>query len=429
MELILQTEKKKIPILEILLIILISLVAFSGSIEPLVQRRDLIYIAMLGIMVLMVLLRKQKIKIGNILQLQWLFILIFLIFNLIYTIDRSKLFTVILQYVVFTFLIIINLKESFYENFQKIFLFICTILGIIVIITVFNNTFVTDNFSFLYSDFSIKAMTGRTESNAYPGLLGEVAYSAFAMNIGIALIISKYFAGKKLSIFNWIQLLIFIIGVMLSFKRSLLLIPVFATIFLFLVSSTNKKLKKGLIFLVIAIGIVIAVINIFPETLDTIGRLGEGNSKNSGLSGLNGREQLWEYAFDMFKENPILGLGFSSYTKYCYMQGFQWNYLTHNIYIELLGETGIIGLVLFIGLFIVLFMKTLKVLKMSKNKDDISLVNFSLFMQIVFLIYGFSGNPLYFPQQMIVYVIAISIISNKLNKTTQKKEQIDNVKN
>lgn len=426
MELVLQTKKKKIPILEILLIILISLVAFSGSIEPLVQRRDLIYIAMLGIMVLMVLLRKEKIKIGNILQLQWLFILIFLVFNLIYTIDRSKLFTVILQYVVFTFLIIINFKESFYEIFQKIFLFICTILGIIVIITVFNNTFVTDNFSFLYSDFSIKAMTGRTESNAYPGLLGEVAYSAFAMNIGIALIISKYFAGKKLSIFNWIQLLIFIIGVMLSFKRSLLLIPVFATIFLFLVSSTNKKLKKGLTFLVIAIGIVIAVINIFPETLDTIGRLGNEDSKNSGL---NGREELWGYAFDMFKESPILGLGFSSYTKYCYMQGFQWDYLTHNIYIELLGETGIIGFVLFIGLFILLFMKTLKVLKMLKNKDDISLVNFSLFIQIVFLIYGLSGNPLYFPQQIIVYVIAISIIVNMLNKTTQKKEQIDNVKN
>ena len=426
MELILQTKKKKKPVLEILLIILISLVAFSGSIEPLVQRRNLIYIAMLGIMILMVLLRKEKVKIGNILQLQWLFVLLFLIFNLIYTIDISKLFVVILQYVVFTFLIIINFKESFYENFQKIFLLICTILGIIVIITVFNKNFVTDNFSFLYSDFSIKAMTGRVESNAYPGLLGEVAYSAFAMNIGIALIISKYFSGKKLRIINWIQLLIFIIGVMLSFKRSLLLIPIFATIFLFLVSSTNEKLKKGLTFLVIAIGIVIAVINIFPETLDTIGRLSNGNSENSGL---NGREQLWGYAFEMFKKNPVLGLGFSSYTKYCYSQGFQWDYLTHNIYIELLGETGIIGFVLFIGLFILLFIKTLKVLKLSKNKEEIGLINFSLFMQIVFLIYGLSGNPLYFPQQMIVYVIAISIISNVLNKKIQEeKEQKDNVK-
>lgn len=425
MELI-QTKKRKISILEILLIILISLVVFSGSIEPLVQNRNLIYIAMLGVMLLMFLMKKEKIKVGNTLQIQWFLVFSFIIYNLIYSIDRERLYTIILQYIVFTFMIIMIFKKNFYGNLQKIFLFICTVLGIIVIITVFNNTFVVENFSFLYSDYTLKSIEGRTSSNAYSGLLGEVAYSAFVMNIGIALIISKCFSGEKLSKFNFIQLLIFIIGVMLSYKRSLLLIPVFATIFLFLVSDINKKLKKGLTFLLIAIGIVIVVINIFPETLDTIGRLGNESSENSGL---NGREQLWGYAFDMFKKNPVLGLGFYSYTTYCYSQGFQWDYLTHNIYIQLLGETGVIGFVIFVTFFISLFLKTLKLIKICKDKNELYLINFSLFIQIVFLIYGISGNPLYFPQQMLVYVVAISIIVQILNNKMQKKEQTENVQN
>ena len=211
------------------------------------------------------------------------------------------------------------------------------------------------------------------------------------------------------------------IGIMVSFKRSLLLIPIFAFFILFLISKKNNKMKNAIKLFVVLIGIVIIILAIFPEALDTLGRF---SSETANGDVLNGRTDLWKYSFDMFKENPIFGLGYSSYTEYCYSQGYYYDYLAHNIYIQLLGEVGIVGFTLFIAFFINALIKTVKSIKREENIETLYLLYFSLFMQIVFLVYGLTGNPLYFSQQMIIYMLCISILSNI---GTKQKEQINNV--
>ena len=123
----------------------------------------------------------------------------------------------------------------------------------------------------------------------------------------------------------------------------------------------------------------------------------------------------------MFLQNPLIGLGYGSYTTFCASNGFEWNYMAHNIYVQLLGEVGIIGFIIFITFFVNDIIKTIKSIKKECNEQNLQLLYFSLFMQIVFLLYGLTGNPLYFPQQMMVYIICISILSNIRNKRSRKK--------
>ena len=221
-------KENKVTFLEISLIICMCLIIFSGSIEPLVNARNIIYVALLLLSVLLILSKKEKIVLNNIIQVQWIILLLFLTLGLVYTINSYQLLRDLLQYLFYTFIILMSFKNTFYTKTLNILLWICTILGIIVIITLIDKNFIINNFSFLYSESVIQSIIGRTSSNAYSGILGEVAYSAFAMNIGIAIIVAKYLSQRKISVVNWIQLIIFMIGILVAFKRSLLLIPIFA---------------------------------------------------------------------------------------------------------------------------------------------------------------------------------------------------------
>ena len=107
-------KNNKVMFLEIFLIICMCLVTFSGTIEPLVNARTIIYIALLGIAVVLVALKREKLILNNIIQIQWLILLLFLVFGLVYTIDSHQLLRILLQYIFYTFLILMSFKSTFY---------------------------------------------------------------------------------------------------------------------------------------------------------------------------------------------------------------------------------------------------------------------------------------------------------------------------
>lgn len=61
-----------------------------------------------------------------------------------------------------------------------------------------------------------------------------------------------------------------------------------------------------------------------------------------------GRFELWRQAFDLFKTNPVLGCGFRSYST---IYGFD----THNNYVKVLAELGIVGFCLYLYLYYLAF--------------------------------------------------------------------------
>ena len=93
----------------------------------------------------------------------------------------------------------------------------------------------------------------------------------------------------------------------------------------------------------------------------------------------------YKSAFEIFKENPIIGSGFKTFRTACPKNENSKKYLCasqpHNIYFELLSDTGIIGLLIFMLIFIypiLLFFKNFNNLNVSSK------IFFALFLVYIF---------------------------------------------
>lgn len=137
----------------------------------------------------------------------------------------------------------------------------------------------------------------------------------------------------------------------------------------------------------------------------------------------NGRTLLYRKAIEYFMENPLWGLGWAGYRHTFNIQRNGIYYEAHNVYLQLLCETGIIGIACYILFFVINIRQSLLVLRNVKNMKDDSYkkyIYFALYLQIFFLFYGISGNFLY-DLSFLLYAYASAIpwaIIYKMKMTT-----------
>lgn len=124
-------------------------------------------------------------------------------------------------------------------------------------------------------------------------------------------------------------------------------------------------------------------------------------------------------AIKMFKNNPIFGQGPKMYRIKCKEEIFYKNELScnthpHNILVQLLAETGLIGFVFYITAFIILIMRILlrmKLLIIKKLKQGKILLFFEIILFQNFLFFLPGGNIfnnfysifMYFPLGFYIY--------------------------
>lgn len=117
----------------------------------------------------------------------------------------------------------------------------------------------------------------------------------------------------------------------------------------------------------------------------------------------NGRIGLWLDTLKIWKEHIFLGVGIRGISSMMMA--------THNVYIQLLADIGIIGAIIF---YIALLYPAYNLLKKLKRKENIDYVMMvSLSIQLFFLIYCFTGNPLYDHKMMWIYAISVGLSINK----------------
>ncbi len=145
------------------------------------------------------------------------------------------------------------------------------------------------------------------------------------------------------------------------------------------------KLVSGLLAIAFSTAIVVVVVPRGPEQEQTT-RVHEIDDFTE-LS----RLALWGTAATMFIEHPVLGVGYGDY------RALYGDYLTevdvdqldaHNLYLQLLAETGIFGFALFMALMVLLLRRAVQLMK---NPDSFcGLVGLGLAGGLVsFLIHGF----------------------------------------
>lgn len=109
------------------------------------------------------------------------------------------------------------------------------------------------------------------------------------------------------------------------------------------------------------------------------------------------RINLWRSGWEMWLDHPIRGVGIGMYPKRMGSYSVslpgphRWNAVTHNTYIQVLSETGIVGFLLFMGLFYTT-LKNLWASSLIKDLEQLALRNVWLIAFIVMLLGGITKS-------------------------------------
>lgn len=223
-----------------------------------------------------------------------------------------------------------------------------------------------------------------------------------------------FYAPKRNTIINALVFLTVIFFIFLTGKRSgtflALIIPVIVVVIS--TKSLSSLSKYGLPVL----AVFVVLLYILLQNMSILEGFAGIDKLSRGLEmfideeelDLNGREILWEKAIEGFKESPLLGIGVSQFEEWA---GLGTN--AHNMYLQVLCEQGILGLILFITPLVFCLFHTIFVLR--KNTDNVPYMQslkFSLYVQLVFISYGVSGNPTRNAYGYMMYFCAIGLLQS-----------------
>jgi probable O-glycosylation ligase (exosortase A-associated) len=175
----------------------------------------------------------------------------------------------------------------------------------------------------------------------------------------------------------------------------------------FLWVKSKQKFYTGLV-LVFAVG---AALLFMPaswhQRMETIQDYNEDAS-------FMGRVVMWEFALDVVHDRPITGGGFDVF----YDQGLRDRYLkpgeegraVHNIYFEVLGEHGYVGLLLFLSLGVTAFFTCSRILRQTGKRPDLFWANrLAAMLQVCLVGYAINGLTLNLATFDLYYTILIII--------------------
>lgn len=244
----------------------------------------------------------------------------------------------------------------------------------------------------------------------YAGFTSQVGYTSFFIAIGVGGLFCFRNIDFQRSFFPIISILI--MGLLLTGKRGpvVFLIITLGIIYFFEGYGREKIERIIKIAFVFVVAYIALMILADVSGLSGIERIFEAVQTlvMSGSVEDIGRNQLHEQAMEYFVQNPILGIGWGNFKNLFTLRGTH----VHCIYLQLLCETGVVGFVIFVSFFLTRLLSTLKLLAETQgeeNNRENCWIKFSLFIQIYFLLYGITGNPLYDIEETIFYFFAVGV--------------------
>lgn len=397
------SELSENRILELVMALLINFIIFSANNKLMMYTKHLSLFVIVLCLGLFASKKKYLIKINRYKALYFAFAVLIIVSS-----AWVSSFSSILEYSVYFIsgicIIFSDFSKSFYYYLLKTF----KIMFWVFIFSMFLEALLPEVFHVLFgfASFGDVEMRALTAGGAIAGLAFEKAYAAFICNLGLGVIFAEFVANKSYKYI--IQSIVVLLALMMTGKRTLFIIPiVILLIYVMLFSKNNRFIKLAGVGLGI-IGFVIVAYATIPAASLIIDRM-----INSDGDILSGRENFWNYAMEMFYRHPLIGEGFLSFNDYVFNRGFRyygdrWNYQAHNVYIQLLGETGIIGCALIVILIVSVVIKAISMAKENSNFWNVLLV----YWIVLFGIYSLTGNTLYYPCQMIILVLDILFVSN-----------------
>lgn len=242
-----------------------------------------------------------------------------------------------------------------------------------------------------------------------PGLAGHFSTNGLYLSVGL-LIASIYLLTKKKKSPKMILFIVFIaIALLLTGKRGVLIFSACGVFFAYYCLNSDKPLKRivKIIALVIVIAVSFLVLSQFiPQINNFINRFIETSNRGDITTG---RVDIYNAALKLFKDKSFFGIGWDAF-KYSYSDAYGNMLNVHNVFLQLLVENGVFGALPFYALFCFLYYRAVKnfvryVKNTGERSSDIELAfALSVGIQTMFLLYCFTGNPLYDPPILFPYI-------------------------
>ena len=254
-------------------------------------------------------------------------------------------------------------------------------------------------------------------TNRYPGLTGHYSTNGTYLAIGFGAVTSILFcrANENKKSAGYLMVCLLILGALLLIgKRAHLVFSVAAAFGVYWLSNDKDKVNRFVKLLgIIVSGVVLfaIMVNQIPALGNTFNRFVETAEAGDFLMS---RGLFYAEAFSQFKRHILLGCGWRQ----------MMNLLAHdvhNIYIQLLAETGLLGFLFYVVLFVCgLVMAVKLVKKVSSNRTpselDKELIYFAAYYMFFFTLYGLTGNPLYDEQTFYFLMLSYGILMHYSNK-------------
>jgi O-antigen ligase len=389
------------------------------------------------------IIKKLEIKNNNLIKFFFIFYFLFLINSLSfdYYLSSIKSFFFYFRFLLFILVMIylIKLEKYILNDFFKIMIFSL----IIILVSGFYEYYEIRNEYFhrlskATEDFiTIKNTTSQRVSGIFNNekIMGGFLLKIFSLYITIFLFLNKNISSTKNFILILLSTSLIGMGIFISGDRAPIILFCFQ---LFLFFCFIKKNRAKLFLIGIIIFSILCLLTfkdrILKErliyvTVNDIYKEDNDKKKYNFLS--KAYEGHFKAAILIFKDNPILGSGIKGFRHQCiklkenlkYKDSIVCTTHPHNIFLHILAETGILGILIYLSIFFYLILKLLKIyFKKKENWDDI-ILKVSIINLIVAL-WPFTTSGSFFNNYNSIFfslLFLFFIIFNKKVVSTQLK--------
>lgn len=331
----------------------------------------------------------------------WMLATIMPIISCIYSSFRSESFKYCMLLAFFNGLSLYCMQKGI--NYERIINWLTYLTGFHVVVTLIQ--LLSPNIFYSFASMALKGESltlnkGFWSHGTYCGLHDNPALNGFFISIFVLCIFCQFLMNDRSSknLRNIIMIVCGCITLIFTQKRSFMLFVLAIAVAAWYIGIKRSK-YKGRYFLITALLLVIAGFAVYKYGIFELATSKMLRYIQAGDIS-NGRLFLWKESIKYFNKSPIFGIGIRTISS---LLGDD----SHNIYIQLLAEVGLIGAITFYIALLTPAVQGVRLLLKGKSVNKVLFITTTL--QVLFLLYGITANPLFDHKMMWIYAVVVGV--------------------